>query len=86
MKILIPILAAAALEDGLQKLLRVIMLFAFLLAVVLLIVGGWLIKQGRGDEGKMAIVGAGIIGGSVSIATAIFGGWGEGGVTYDASQ
>jgi|GEM_PF-5996000 len=62
----------AKLEDALQKGLRIISLFAFIVATIVVMYGGYQIRTGNPDAGKMSILGGLVIGLAVIIVTSIF--------------
>ncbi len=67
-----PILAAAALDGALSEGLGIIAKFLFIIAVVVIAHGGWQVRSGQADMGKMSIVGGLILGLAVVIAEALF--------------
>jgi len=67
-----PILAQTTLKEGAQNALGVVMLIAFIFGVVCIIGGGFAIRRGDADAGKMSIIGGLIIAGSVAIIQALF--------------
>lgn len=60
------------LEDALEKGLRIIALFAFIVATIVVMYGGYQIRTGNADAGKMSILGGLVIGLAVIIVTSIF--------------
>ncbi|PWU07028.1 MAG: hypothetical protein C5B47_06725 [Verrucomicrobia bacterium] len=62
----------AKLEDALQKGLRIISLFAFIVATIVVMYGGYQIRTGNADAGKMSILGGLVIGLAIIIVTSIF--------------
>lgn len=63
----------------------IIMALGFLVGIILIISGGWQIKQGNADQGKLAILGGIIIAGAVSIMAFLYAAAGLGGSTIDPS-
>ncbi len=60
------------LEEALGKGLRIISLFAFIVATIVVMYGGYQIRTGNADAGKMSILGGLVIGLAVIIVTSIF--------------
>lgn len=60
------------LEEALEKGLRIISLFAFIVATIVVMYGGYQIRTGNADAGKMSILGGLVIGLAVIIVTSIF--------------
>ncbi len=58
----------AAMSDGLGIIAR----FLFIIAVIVIAHGGWQIRTGNADMGKMSIVGGLLLGLAVVIADALF--------------
>jgi hypothetical protein len=63
---------AAALDGAMSEGLGIISKFLFLIAVVVIAHGGWQVRTGNADMGKMSIVGGLLIGLAVVIAEALF--------------
>jgi hypothetical protein len=79
-----PILAQSTdLSSGLSSALNVIMLIAFIFGVVCVIGGGFAIRRGDTDAGKMSIVGGLIIAAAPVIVKALFSAFGNSGATVD---
>lgn len=75
---LAPILAQSTdLQSGLSSALNVIMLIGFIFGVVCVIGGGFAIRRGDTDAGKMSIVGGLIIAGAPVIVRALFAAFGN---------
>ncbi len=66
------ILAQASLDGAMSEGLGIIARFLFIVAVVVIAHGGWQIRSGNADQGKMSIVGGLLLGLSVVIAEALF--------------
>jgi hypothetical protein len=79
-----PILAQSTdLSSGLSSALNVIMLIAFIFGIVCVIGGGFAIRRGDTDAGKMSIVGGLIIAGAPVIVKALFTAFGNSSATVD---
>ncbi len=66
------ILAQASLDGAMSEGLGIIARFMFIIAVVVIAHGGWQIRTGNADMGKMSIVGGLLLGLAVVIAEALF--------------
>ena len=66
------LLAAASLDGAMSEGLGIIARFLFIVAVVVIAHGGWQIRSGNADQGKMSIVGGLLLGLAVVIAEALF--------------
>jgi len=66
------ILAQASLDGAMSEGLGIIAKFLFIVAVIVIAHGGWQIRSGNADQGKMSIVGGLLLGLSVVIAEALF--------------
>ena len=66
------LLLAAALDGALSEGLGIIARFLYIIAVVVIAHGGWQVRSGNADMGKMSIVGGLLLGLSVVIAEALF--------------
>jgi hypothetical protein len=78
-----PLLAQADLQSGLSSALNVIMLIGFIFGVVCVIGGGFAIRRGDADVGKMSIIGGLIIAGAPVIVKALFAAFGNSNSTVD---
>lgn len=79
-----PILAQSTdLQSGLSSALNVIMLIGFIFGVVCVIGGGFAIRRGDADAGKMSIIGGLIIAGAPVIVKALFAAFGNSNSTVD---
>ena len=67
------ILAQASLDGALSEGLGIIAKFLYIIAVVVIAHGGWQVRSGNADMGKMSIVGGLLLGLAVVIADALFG-------------
>jgi hypothetical protein len=66
------ILAQASLDGAMSEGLGIIARFLFIIAVVVIAHGGWQVRSGNADMGKMSIVGGLLLGLAVLIAEALF--------------
>jgi hypothetical protein len=66
------ILAQASLDGAMSEGLGIIAKFLFIIAVVVIAHGGWQVRSGNADMGKMSIVGGLLLGLAVLIAQALF--------------
>ena len=66
------ILAQASLDGAMSEGLGIIARFLFIIAVVVITHGGWQIRSGNADQGKMSIVGGLLLSLAVVIAEALF--------------
>jgi hypothetical protein len=66
------ILAQASLDGAMSEGLGIIAKFLFIIVVVVIAHGGWQVRSGNADMGKMSIVGGLLLGLSVLIAEALF--------------
>ena len=66
------ILAQATLDGAMSEGLGIIAKFLFIIAVVVIAHGGWQVRSGNADMGKMSIVGGLLLGLAVLIAEALF--------------
>ncbi len=66
------ILAQASLDGALSEGLGIIAKFLYIIAVVVIAHGGWQVRSGNADMGKMSIVGGLLLGLAVVIAEALF--------------
>jgi hypothetical protein len=81
---IVPILAQATdLSSGMSSALNIVMLIGFLFGVVCVISGGFAIRRGDADSGKMSIIGGLIIAGAPIIVKALFTAFGNQGATVD---
>ena len=74
---ILPLLAQTDLQSGLGSALNVIMLIGFIFGVVCVIGGGFAIRRGDADAGKMSIIGGLIIAGAPVIVKALFAAFGN---------
>jgi hypothetical protein len=72
MKLLLLAQATSSLDGALSEGLGVISKFLYIIAVVVIAHGGWQVRSGNADMGKMSIVGGLLLGLSVLIAQALF--------------
>ena len=80
---LAPMLAQTDLQSGLSSALNVVMLIGFIFGVVCVISGGFAIRRGDADAGKMSIIGGLIIAGAPVIVKALFAAFGNSNSTVD---
>ncbi len=66
------LLATGSLDGALSEGLGIIAKFLFIIAVVVIAHGGWQVRTGNADMGKMSIVGGLLLGLAVLIAEALF--------------
>jgi len=66
------LLAQASLDGALSEGLGIIAKFLFIIAVIVIAHGGWQVRSGNADQGKMSIVGGLLLGLAVVIAEALF--------------
>jgi len=80
-----PILAQAAggLAEGASKAMGIVMLIGFIFGVICVVGGGFAIRRGDTDSGKLSIIGGLIIAGAPVIVKALFAAFGLDGSTVD---
>ncbi len=80
-----PILAQAAggLAEGASRAMGIVMLFGFIFGTIAVIGGGFAIRRGDADAGKLSIVGGLIIAGAPVIVKALSAAFGLDGSTVD---
>jgi hypothetical protein len=79
-----PLFAQATdLQGGASKALNIVMLIGFIFGTVAVISGGFAVRRGDTDSGKLSIVGGLIIAGAPVIVKALFTAFGIGGSTVD---
>ena len=79
-----PIVAqAAGLAQGASSALGIVMLIGFLFGTVCVIAGGFAIRRGDADTGKLSIIGGLIIAGAPVIVKALFSSFGISSSTVD---
>ena len=80
-----PLLAQAAggLAEGASKAMGIVMLFGFIFGTIAVVGGGFAIRRGDADAGKLSIVGGLIIAGAPVIVKALFSAFGLDGSTVD---
>jgi hypothetical protein len=86
MKTLIPIVlaqAAGGLAEGASKAMGIVMLIGFIFGTICVIGGGFAVRRGDTDAGKLSIIGGLIIAGAPVIVKALFTAFGLGGSTVD---
>jgi hypothetical protein len=85
---LMPFLAQAAggLAAGASKAMGIVMLIGFIFGTVAVIGGGFAIRRGDTDAGKLSIVGGLIIAAAPAIVKALFTAFGLGGSTVDVGS
>jgi len=80
----LPILAqSAGLAQGASKALGIVMLVGFIFGTICVIGGGFAIRRGDTDAGKLSIIGGLIIAAAPVIVKALFTAFGLGGSTVD---
>jgi hypothetical protein len=81
-----PMLAqATGLMDGAGRAMGVVMLIGFIFGTICVVGGGFAIRRGDTDAGKLSIIGGLIIAGAPAIVRALFSAFGLGGSTVDIS-
>jgi hypothetical protein len=85
---LTPILAQAqtSLSGGASSALGIVMLIGFIFGTICVIGGGFAIRRGDADTGKMSIIGGLIIAGAPVIVKALFTAFGIGNSTVDVGS
>ena len=81
-----PILAQAAaggLAEGASKAMGIVMLIGFIFGTICVIGGGFAIRRGDTDAGKLSIIGGLIIAGAPVIVRALFAAFGNEGSTVE---
>jgi hypothetical protein len=83
-----PILAQAqtSLSGGASSALGIVMLIGFIFGTICVIGGGFAIRRGDADTGKMSIIGGLIIAGAPVIVKALFTAFGIGNSTVDVGS
>ena len=83
-----PILAQAAggLAEGASKAMGIVMLIGFIFGTICVVGGGFAIRRGDTDAGKLSIIGGLIIAGAPVIVKALFTAFGLGGSTVDVGS
>ncbi len=74
---------AGSLTDGASKALGIVMLIGFIFGTIAVVGGGFAIRRGDADAGKLSIVGGLIIAGAPLIVKALFAAFGLDGSTVD---
>ncbi len=85
---LTPLLAQAtgSLTEGASKALGIVMLIAFIFGTIAVVGGGFQIRRGDADAGKLSIVGGLIIAGAPIIVKALFTAFGLDSSTVDVGS
>ena len=78
-----PLLGQVTLTDGTSRALGIIMLIGFVFGTICVIGGGFAIRRGDTDAGKLSIMGGLIIAGAPSIVRALFAAFGLSNTTVD---
>jgi hypothetical protein len=84
-----PLLAQAAaggLAQGASQAMGVVMLIGFIFGTICVVGGGFAVRRGDTDAGKLSIVGGLIIAGAPVIVKALFTAFGLGGSTVDVGS
>lgn len=83
-----PLLAQAAggLAEGASKALGIVMLVAFIFGVIAVVGGGFAVRRGDTDAGKLSIIGGLIIAAAPVIVKALFAAFGLEGSTVDVGS
>ncbi|HVX91048.1 MAG TPA: hypothetical protein VHC20_05495 [Candidatus Paceibacterota bacterium] len=72
---------AGGLQEGASKAMGIVMLIGFIFGTICVIGGGFAIRRGDTDAGKLSIIGGLIIAGAPVIVTALFAAFGNEGST-----
>jgi hypothetical protein len=75
--------AAGGLAEGASKAMGIVMLIGFIFGTICVIGGGFAIRRGDTDAGKLSIIGGLIIAGAPVIVRALFAAFGHEGSTVD---
>lgn len=75
----------SGLMDGAGRAMGIVMLIGFIFGTICVIGGGFAIRRGDTDAGKLSIIGGLIIAGAPAIVRALFSAFGLGGSTVDIS-
>ena len=89
LRIFVPILAQSGgggLADGASKALGIVMLVGFIFGTICVVGGGFAIRRGDTDGGKLSIIGGLIIAGAPVIVKALFTAFGLSGSTVDVGS
>jgi len=73
------------LMEGASRAMGIVMLIGFIFGTICVVGGGFAIRRGDTDAGKLSIIGGLIIAGAPTIVRALFGAFGLGGSTVDVS-
>ena len=76
---------ATGLADGAGRAMGIVMLIGFLFGTICVVGGGFAIRRGDTDAGKLSIIGGLIIAAAPAIVRALFSAFGLGGSTVDVS-
>lgn len=79
----VPLAQISGLSDGASKAMGIVMLIGFIFGTICVIGGGFAIRRGDTDAGKLSIIGGLIIAGAPAIVKALFTAFGLGGSTVD---
>lgn len=80
---MLPLLAAAGLVEGISSAMGIVMLIGFVFGTICVVGGGFAIRRGDTDSGKLSIIGGLIIAGAPVIVKALFVAFGIGDSTVD---
>lgn len=86
---MMPLVAQAAggsLSQGASQALGIVMLIGFIFGTICVVGGGFAIRRGDTDAGKLSIIGGLIIAGAPVIVKALFTAFGLGGSTVDVGS
>ena len=85
--LVMPLLAqAGGLAEGASKAMGIVMLFGFIFGTIAVIGGGFAIRRGDADAGKLSIVGGLIIAGAPVVVKALFAAFGLEGSTVEVGS
>ena len=77
------IIAQAGLSEGASKAMGIVMLIGFIFGTICVVGGGFAIRRGDTDAGKLSIIGGLIIAGAPAIVKALFAAFGLDSSTVD---
>ena len=81
-----PMLAQAGLQEGASRAMGIVMLIGFIFGTICVVGGGFAIRRGDTDAGKLSIIGGLIIAGAPIIVKALFTAFGIDSSTVDVGS
>jgi len=81
-----PVIAQAGLMEGAGKAMGIVMLIGFIFGTICVVGGGFAVRRGDTDAGKLSIIGGLIIAGAPAIVKALFSAFGLDSSTVDPSS